>query len=317
MATKTSGLPPSPTTVVRFPRRQWVTLDGQLFISSIATAELVWDLPSPLSGPDVFRSTTVPAARVAQLVRAGRLWVGTAGRSVDFSLAIRPVLAEDGDNANKKKGLAPVRAAVSAVVIKPWLQVKLRKAAVATLTIGPKGPSELLALRSNSQEGEDDWAQPKHRRHGTDSVLLSLVNQPTTASAANGLYAPRGAIPQARFRRVACQLELGGLPKDIRKLSDRRSNTKSKRQNRDRSSQRPPSKDQGPTPLNQALFRNKDVWHKTKALLEVSLGSIMGGGHRVHGVRPIATTPRDNTGASLVNVAPAVWSPSYFQVWQA
>ncbi|CAK7235276.1 hypothetical protein SCUCBS95973_009215 [Sporothrix curviconia] len=83
------------TTSVLFPRRQWTTLDSKWTLVLTVTAELVWNerqtSPDAGDGPSIFRSDRVAAARVVELVRVGRLWIGTGGRSVD--LAVRPTLS--------------------------------------------------------------------------------------------------------------------------------------------------------------------------------------------------------------------------------
>lgn len=363
-ATATATAPP--TTTVHFPRRRWATLDAQWTITLTATAELVWDplgnnnnnnassSPSDSNGPGVFRSSIVSAARVAQLVRAGRLWIGSGGRSVD--LAVQPTLAGKGiakGGGGRDGGHLQEKFRVAVLTWRPWedeLGLQVRNGAAVAVAVAEAGAES---------------------EAGADFVLYFTVNHPPSPG---GLYAPRagggcggGGIPQARLRRVACRLNLNfcvdgfDLPRVPRTVHQQRggktkskakaksktnakseAKSKSKAKTKARSKRgpkaagsrlpRPPPKRSLRPKANPAacqefqrstvdpkdLLADGTAWRKATTLIEVALHTFVGTAktskRRASGVRPLDNLSTPSGAPSLLDVAPAVWSNHYFKV---
>lgn len=339
-----SAIAPAPTatTTVLFPRREWTTLDSKWSLVLTAIAELLWDPVDPLAdasdGASVFRSQEVAAARVADLVRAGRLWIGTGGRHVD--LAVRPTLAGR---------------AVAGGNVGELFRAKLER----VLLHWPVWSDELgLRVVQSSRE-------VLTQTNGTDKGVIHLaVSHPPSA---HGLYAPRsgGGIPQARLGCVACQIDLqldetgfkSPLPKQISKGRQAVQPTKGKPKRPKKSSKRTtkktakktrrPAKTKLKAPVSRKTLQSKLVpangrqsqkqlereavklrkllvednvaWHKVTLLVEMALhmlvGTAKGGSKRlVAGVRPIDSVSLPGGAPGLLDIAPAVWSSDYFTV---
>ncbi|CAK7274943.1 hypothetical protein SEPCBS57363_006423 [Sporothrix epigloea] len=335
--------PPTATTTVHFPRREWTTLDSKWSLVLTATVELFWDpvdsLADASDGASVFRSQRVAAARVADLVRAGRLWIGTGGRHVD--LAVRPTLAGRAVAVGKAGEL--FRAKLEHVLLH-W----------------PVWSDELgLRVFQSSRE-------KLIRTDGKDSSVIHLaVSQPPSP---HGLYAPRsdGGIPQARLDHVACQIDLqldetgsrspkSSLPKQTsqrhpamqptnRKRTRSKKTTETTAKKSALKTKRPakaktkadlsrktlPSMlvpangrqsqkqlDRGAVKLRKLLVEDSVAWHKATLLVEMALhmlvGTAKGGSKRlVAGVRPMDSVSMPGGAPGLLNIAPAVWSSDYF-----
>ncbi|CAK7273634.1 hypothetical protein SEPCBS119000_005760 [Sporothrix epigloea] len=329
MDVPTSAPPPTATTTVHFPRRQWTTLDCKWSLVLNATAELHWDPTDLLSDASrgVFRSQKVTAARAAQLVRAGRLWIGTNGRRVDVAvrhtLAGRAVAGGDVGELFRAK-LAQVLLHWSAWNNELGLQVV-----------------ESGCIDSGGTEGDDN------------TIYLAVSHPPSP----HGLYAPRsnGGIPQARLGRVSCQLDLQldesackpSPPKRLTKRQKTRQSTKRRqtqsakaRKTSERPSQteikaRIPHKNtrcrlsaaqarQRQQQQEQEAIRTRDLlvqdaaaWHKATLLVEAALHVLVGtaeasGKRLLVGVQAVDSGSLPGGAPSLLDIAPAVWSSDYF-----
>ncbi|CAK7209227.1 hypothetical protein SBRCBS47491_000372 [Sporothrix bragantina] len=310
------------TTIVHFPRRQWTTLDSKWTLVLTATAQLIWDLPHTSNdasdGSSIFHSNKVASARVVELIRAGRLWIGQGGRSVELTvlptLAGRPIVdSEDGN---------PLRERVQNVLLgwQPW--------------------EDELGLRvQNSHAGTV----------GTDDndagVLHITLNHPPSP---HGLYAPRsdGGIPQTRLSCVSCQLNLDfnedgfKLPRPLQTAQPQKTRAtakqKTKRSTKAKTKPAPPRKtprlkpgpasrrqlrqqqEQKALELGNKLLDDGVAWHKATLLIETALHMLVGTAKagskpRVPGVRPADKVSLAGGAHGLLDVAPAVWSNNYFK----
>ncbi|KJR87018.1 uncharacterized protein SPSK_01540 [Sporothrix schenckii 1099-18] len=324
-------LPPaSTTTTVHFPRRQWVTFDAEWKLTLTATAELAWDTLGGIPGsynPGVFRSKVVTAARVAELVRAGRLWIGSDGRSVD--LTVRPMLegkrmSNGGTQGDGEDDDNDCLCELFRETIMEWPVWKDR-----------------LGLRVRSRSAETG------SREGPTLLYLTV----THPSSPGGLFAPSQAgsgIPLARLLRVTCQLGLRysaegfKLPRATvatkratsKAQAARRSKPKpkSKRANRPfRSEEKPPPARKNPRPRpreaarrqrQQQVIDPRDVlvvgsaaWRQSVSLITTALHVLVGTAGKappVPGIRPVDAISAPHGAPSLLDVAPAVWSNHYF-----
>ncbi|ERS96309.1 hypothetical protein HMPREF1624_07219 [Sporothrix schenckii ATCC 58251] len=324
-------LPPaSTTTTVHFPRRQWVTFDAEWKLTLTATAELAWDTLGGIPGsynPGVFRSKVVTAARVAELVRAGRLWIGSDGRSVD--LTVRPMLegkrmSNGGTQGDGEDDDNDCLCELFRETIMEWPVWKDR-----------------LGLRVRSRSAETG------SREGPTLLYLTVTHPPSPG----GLFAPSQAgsgIPLARLLRVTCQLGLRysaegfKLPRATvatkratsKAQAARRSKPKpkSKRANRPfRSEEKPPPARKNPRPRpreaarrqrQQQVIDPRDVlvvgsaaWRQSVSLITTALHVLVGTAGKappVPGIRPVDAISAPHGAPSLLDVAPAVWSNHYF-----
>lgn len=325
--------PPTPaTTLVHFPRRQWVTFDTKWTLTLTVTAELAWDLlgstPGP-SNPGDFRSKKVAAARVVELVRAGRLWIGSGGRSVD--LTVRPMLAGkvvgSGGSNSQSDGEVDSEDGIDSV----------RELFHETILAWPLWEDKLgLRVRGRSRSVD--------MRPGDDTTLLYYtVNHPPSPS---GLYAPSragGGIPQGRLQRVSCQLDLDYCAEGFklpRAATTRKSKAKAKTANKSRSKKKkskkrpqlPPRRSNLKPRQSEAARRQqlqmadnpRDVlvvgsaaWRQATALIKMALYVLVGTAGKappVPGIRPVDDVSAPSGAPSLLDVAPAVWSNNYFTV---
>lgn len=340
-STSTAVIPPPPppptptTTIVHFPQRQWTTFDAKWTLTLTTTAELAWDALGSTPGssnPGVFRSRRVAAARVVELVRAGRLWIGSGGRSVD--LAMRPKIAGKAVGGGSSQGDGDEDGGDH-----------LRELFHETILEWPIWEDKLgLRVRSSGVEiGPRD-----------DTTLLYFtVNHPPSPS---GLYAPSragGGIPLARLQRVSCQLDLNyctdgfELPrpaamtkKEKTKIKPTsRPKTKSRRgakQSKSKKKMTPPAckslrpqtseaargKQQQPViDPRDVLVMGSPAWSQATALIKTALHVLVGTAGKagrnkppVPGIRPVDDVSAPLGAPSLLDVAPATWSNHYFTV---
>ncbi|KAL1901453.1 hypothetical protein Sste5346_001858 [Sporothrix stenoceras] len=319
-------LPPiSSTTNVHFPCRQWVTLDAKWTLTLVVTAELAWDQlgSTPNStNPGVFRNKRVAAARVVELVRAGRLWIDSSGRRVD--LVVRPMLGGmvvGNSHINSEDGVDSVRELFHETILEwPLWEDKLG-----------------LRVRSRSAESAE-------MRPGDDTTLLYFtVNHPPSPS---GLYAPSragGGIPQARLERVFCQLNINycaegfKIPRVVPAAKKSKVKAKPTSKSKSKKRARPSKPKKKPTPRSNLRPRQSEAacrqqqqmvdgprnelvvgspaWRQATALIMMSLHVLMGTAGKtppVPGIRPVDDVSAPSGAPSLLDVAPAVWSNHYF-----
>ncbi|KIH95204.1 hypothetical protein SPBR_03921 [Sporothrix brasiliensis 5110] len=324
-------LPPaSTTTTVHFPRRQWVTFDAEWKLTLTATAELAWDTLGGIPGsynPGVFRSQVVTAARVAELVRAGRLWIGSDGRSVD--LTVRPMLegkrmSNGGTQGDGEDDDNDYLCELFRETIMEWPAWKDR-----------------LGLRVRSRSAETG------SREDTTLLYLTVTHPPSPG----GLFAPSQAgsgIPLARLQRVTCQLGLRYSAEGFKlpRATVATKRAKSKAQAASRSKPKPKSKggsrsfrsEEKPPPARpnlrprpseaarrqrqQQVIDPRDVlvvgsaaWRQSVSLITTALHVLVGTAGKappVPGIRPVDAISAPHGAPSLLDVAPAVWSNHYF-----
>lgn len=268
-------------TEIRLGRQRFVTRDRQLAITVTATAELAWSsAEAAVLGP------VAPAARVAQLVRAGRLWVGCGGSA--FGLVVYPTLQRQvlcgAATTTTTTTNAHHHWLAQAVLDWPWAGLG-------------------LLVRPDTERwlsGNRRWDVPR---------LFFAVSHPASPG---GLCAPAG-IPQAQFRRVVCHLNFVQRP-TARPGWDVALPAKKARSRKKRPEKRETAADtvDRPTQPASTVFDEPALRAQAASLVEASLHVLVGVKRRVLGVLPVGSHPAQPL-ASLISIAPAVWNYGHFQ----
>ena len=295
--------PPTSLTVITFHRRQWASRDNRLTLTLAATAQLVWpsSTASPASSSNIFNTKTVPAARVSQLVRSGRLWIGTDGRSVQFG--VKATLG--GKSCIKSEQLCKLKELIADW---PWSELGL----VRDRSRGEDG--DLVLRHPPSPDG-------LYTPYGIPHARLDRVDCQLRFN-----YCPDGfrlhVLPIVRLPEQK-SLARPPLSKEAA-TSKHETRGKKKRRAKAKKKPKPPPKTPKPPRTIQPArtLTNPDCllnetdgsWERTCVIVEAALATFIGVKGRQVGARPLDQQSLPSGAPSLLDVAPAVWSYRLFRV---
>ncbi|EPE06256.1 hypothetical protein F503_02384 [Ophiostoma piceae UAMH 11346] len=290
----TRTLPLALLTVITFRRRQWASRDNRLTLTLTATAQLAWppSTASPTSSSNIFNTETVPAARVAQLVRSGRLWIGTDGRSVQ--LGVKATLG--GKSCIRDEQLKKLKELIADW---PWSELGL----VDDRSRGEE--TDLVFCHPPSPDG-------LYTPHGIPHARLVRVD-----CQLGFYYCPDGFILHAPpVARLPEQKPTGKSPPSKQKA---RHPLEAKGKKKKKPKKPPKPRPRAIKPARtladpDCLFNEVDgFWERTCATVEAALATFIGTKGRQVGARPLDQWSLPSGVPSLLDIAPAVWSYHLFR----
>ncbi|OAA66431.1 hypothetical protein SPI_01007 [Niveomyces insectorum RCEF 264] len=309
-------------THVRFGRLQLATRDTRLVATLTATAELAW-----WPAASAVLGAQVPATRVAQLVRAGRLWVGSGGSAFGLVVVCRAACGggngdNDNDNDNDNGDNTIETKLVDAIVGWPTWRDELG--------LQIRHDREPRWQTTQSPLPTPTPAPPGCNRQTDSRALHFTLRHPVSPG---GLCAPEG-IPRAQFRHVVCHLDFRYYPAGFKlppvgvpraRTATKKKSAKKRRKSGAKLGPRPRPKPKSkqkkvasrssaasPQQLSaNELFGDENMWRSAAVLVDAALHALVGVRRRVLGVRPVSSAT--SIPASLIDLAPAVWNYHYFQ----